>query len=167
MRRLSGSCDQQRLFSSASFFLRRNRGIKVVNVGKANGSALLGVVTKLRRASRNAIAGTGRTIVTCLPRRPIFSPREATLSYILTKRERLSKPRSKRTRRQSRRSRTTLIAGTGAVLAGLNISGFSRGSNRLSNKREGHLTLIDILLGRTSVLLLSRPAGRLSRRVTS
>lgn len=54
---------------------------------------------------------------------------------------------------------------TGSLLVGLSVASVARGANRLSKKREGELTLTAIMLGPYSILVLSRPAGRLSCRV--
>lgn len=80
---MAGSCAKEGLFSGTSFCIRRGRGVNVVNVGNAKGSALLGVITNSRRPSRKAIAATGRVIVGCLPRGPRFSPSRATLRRIV------------------------------------------------------------------------------------
>lgn len=99
--RVAGICARHRLFRSTSFCLRSKRGIKVVNVGKAKGSALLGVVTKLRRPSTKGIMQTGRLIVHCLPRVPRFSPRGKTLRGMLS----CTRVKDIRRRRSQRRRR--------------------------------------------------------------
>lgn len=78
VRRVSGVCKRGIVFSSTSFNIRRKSGVKVIKVGKAKGSALLGIITKRRIPSRKRIIHRGNLGVTFIPRGPAF-PRKVSV----------------------------------------------------------------------------------------
>lgn len=176
------------LFASISFSIRRESGINFVKTGKINGAALFGVLGNRVDPISKAIAFSGGIHPKCVRRRTYGGPETSICRRLLSMFSHLSSVRARvstLTRRVSggskglsrlireravlvRRFRETnnLACGDEAHSTLLKLK-FSRGSfavpiNGLDNNRHSGLYLTGLLLSRDGVLLLSRPAGRLS-----
>ncbi len=146
-RKINGRCSKRQIFSGTGFAVRHNRGVTFINGGNRNGSAVIGyVVSRVRR--RNRLLVNRGIRVNCFTR--------------------------SRTTKLSRRlaicravSSVTINSVHAGVHSVLNTFVFGGRSSRggigiLSNNRHRHLTVVGLLLRPVGLLVLSRPAGRLS-----
>lgn len=179
------------ILESISFDVGRGREVNLLNMGNTNGDALLGVVAKVLPFSDNAEAIGDSLRVKCLGRGRTLGSRGAlerrvrsTLSRICSMERGLlrtsgqvstSAPNSRRCEGLSRTCRglagrcSTLSncatsAEVGVILGKLKFNSFGlrRGATRLDNNRGVQFNVTGVLLRGPRLLVLSRPAGRLS-----
>lgn len=142
-----------RLIGSFSTRILHNSGVTLVNPGKYNGAALLGLVLNRLRTSDKHVRINAGLRITCFSRRHTrLSPSGAIVSGLT---------------RNGRR----IVIGNGPhrMLNCLRSFLFRPGQtvapmHTLSNNRQGHLLLTHLFLGPDGLLVLSRPAGSLSIR---
>lgn len=147
--RIEGSCNSRAIFSRIALAVGHNRGITFMNGGNRNGSALIGYVVN-RVPFANGL-GVNRGIrVNCFTR-----GRTRLLSRGLAVFRAVSGITANR-----------VHLGIGSLL---NTFVFNNRASRgcigiLDKKRHDHLTVVGLLLRPIGLLVLSRPAGRLSVR---
>lgn len=188
-RGVRGTFKRHRVMQSNSFRVRSHRGTTLINIGNTKGSAVLGVVVKRRPLSNKSIVLTGKGALNCLTRHRSLGSKGAvcrrigdTGTSVFTVRTRVHSVRRRLGRLRNRRLRDHLRA-CGHLRSRFSTEGnctyrdrvanmlgklkFARSSfggraSALSKNRGAHISLKGLLLADPSVLLLSRPAGRLS-----
>lgn len=186
------SFTSRRVLRSVGFRVEGARGVTIIKQGNYNGAALLGLVRKSIRLSGESdsrsvfVTGTNGPRVNCLGRvtfrspfialrrriHGIFTPVRHQGGRLRTTTRTLRVSCSRRTiahcatvRRGFGRSNKCCFRGRcSMVVHGFNFSRRRQGGplSRFSNKRRAGVTFVGLLLDGPSVLLLSRPAGRLS-----
>lgn len=147
VRGISGSCKSRAIFHGTGLAVRQNSGVTFIKGGNRNGSALMGyVVGRLRRS--NALAVKRGIVVNCFTR-----GRTSLLSRGLAIFRAVSSITGK-----------SVHGGVGSLLKTFVFKnrGSTGGMGILSNNRHAHLTVVGLLLRPIGLLVLSRPAGRLS-----
>ncbi len=145
--KMKGSCNRRQIFKNIGLVIRHKGGVTFIKHGNRKGSALMGyVVGRVRRSNRLALKRGIR--VNCFTR-----GRTSLLSRRLAIFRAVSSITGKRVQ--------------GGVHSLLNTFVFKKrrdagGIGILSNNRHAHLTLLGLLLSPMGLLVLSRPAGRLS-----
>lgn len=185
IRGLDLSFNRGALFSGISFSICRGSGVNFINTGNINGASLFGVLANRCRPASNTTFLNGGIGLKCVRRRAysrggaicrrlvdIFSSlvglrgRLSTVTSHLATRPlpRLVTGRSVLGRRFAKDNNLACgdLAHSYLVNVNFSRSSFSGPASGLSNNRHSGLVLSGLLLSGYSLLLLSRPAGRLS-----
>lgn len=146
--KMKGACNSRIIFGGTSLAVREKSGITFINGGNRNGSALMGyVVHRVRR--RKALALKRGIRVNCFTR-----GRTSLLSRGLAIFRAVSSITGKRVHGGVQSLLNTFVFNNPRTSVG--------GIGILDNKRHAHLTVVGLLLRPIGLLVLSRPAGRLS-----
>lgn len=136
-----------RVFDNIGLAIRHNSGVTFIKEGNRNGSALMGYVVN-RLLGRNGLRLNRGIRVNCFTR-----GRTSLLSNRLAIFRAVSSITGNRVEGGVHSLLNTFVFNNRSSAGGMGI---------LSNKREAHLTVLGLLLRPIGLLVLSRPAGRLS-----
>lgn len=145
---INGDCNSGIIFHGTALAMRHNSGITFINGGNRNGSALIGyVVGRVRRSKALALKRGMR--VKCFTR-----GRTSLLSRGLAMFRAVSSMTGNRVHGGVHSLLKTFVFNKPRRSVG--------GMGMLSKNRHAHLTVVGLLLRPIGLLVLSRPAGRLS-----
>lgn len=148
VRKINGACNSRMIFGGTGLAVREKSGITFIKGGKRKGSALIGYVVG-RVSRRNALALKRGMRVKCFTR-----GRTSLLSRGLAIFRAVSSMTGNRVHGGVESLLKTFVFNDPRTSVG--------GMGILSKKRHAHLTVVGLLLRPIGLLVLSRPAGRLS-----